>query len=115
MADITMFAGDTKTLQVTVKDENGDAVDLTGASIRWQASRSVNKRPADLEKSVGDGITITDATAGRFDVTLDSADTEDLRGDFYHEAEVIDASGNVSTVFTGTLTIEPTLIKPEDD
>lgn len=114
MSDFTMTAGDSKVLEVTVTDAAGAAVDLTGVQgIRWHMARSVNDRPATVEKSLGSGIAVTDAVNGVFTVTLDSADTEDERGDFYHEAEVIDENGNVSTVLTGAVTINPALIKPE--
>lgn len=111
--NIAMVQGDNKVLSITVTDAAGAAVDLTDATIRWHMSKSVNKRPAALEKATGSGITITDAANGVFTVTLDSADTESLRGLFYHEVEVIDGSGNVSTVTKGKITIHPALIKPE--
>ena len=114
MSDFSMTAGDSKVLEVTVTDADGAAVDLSGAqTIRWHMSRSVNSRPATVEKALGAGITVTNGPGGIFSVTLDSADTEDLRGDFVHEAEVIDEDGNVSTVLSGAVTISAALIKPE--
>lgn len=112
--DFAMFAGDTKVLVVPVVDENtGEVVPLDGVlTIRWHLSKNVNKRPALLTKGLSNGITVTNAPGGIFEVSLDSADTEDLRGEFYHEAEIIDEDDNVSTVVSGTITIEPTLIKP---
>ncbi len=108
-----MVAGDDKVLEVTVTDAAGTAVDITGASIQWRLSKTVNRRPAQIAKATGGaGVEITDAAAGVFEVTLDPADTEDLRGAYYHEAEVIDADGNVSTVLTGAAEILPALIKP---
>jgi len=113
MADFIMWAGDDKTLQVTVQDSSGDPVDITGATaIRWQLSKSATKRPALIEKALLDGVTVISAPGGRFDVTLEPEDTEDLKGDYYHEAELIDSGGRVATVLTGTATINPALIKP---
>lgn len=108
---ITMFQGDTKVLVFTVSQGSGTA-DLTDAAIRWQLAKSVSKE-ALVEKSVGSGITITDAAGGVFEVLLEPEDTEALSaGAYYYEAEVTDGDDNVSTVATGALTLTRTLIKP---
>lgn len=113
MNDFEMFQGDYKVFAGQVTDPAGSPVDLTGfTAVRWQMSKSASKRPPQLEKSIGDGVVITSAVDGEFEVTLDSADTEDLKGDFYHEVEVKDASGRPATVLSGTITILPALIKP---
>lgn len=115
MADFTMYAGDTKVLAVTVLDNVGDPVDITGTDIRWWMAKNAKKIGADVllkKETGGDGIVITDGPGGVFEVTLDSADTENLKGPYYHEAEVDDA-GVISTVLTGKATINLALIKPE--
>src|SRR4029077_17969888 len=71
MANFTMFAGDTKVLVVSVADEKGAAVDITGTVIRWQLAKSVTSTALIL-KSVGAGVTIIDGPSGRFDVALDA-------------------------------------------
>lgn len=109
--DFEMFAGDTKILGVTAKDAAGEVVDISGATIRWQLAKSVTTA-ALVEKATGDGITITDGAGGAFDIELDNADTEGLKGDHYHEAEVELADGTIATVLSGTVTIKRTLIKP---
>lgn len=109
--DFTMYAGDSKTLVVTAKDEDGAAVDITDATIRWQLARSVSTT-ALVTKSIGDGVTITDGSGGVFEVELENADTESLKGEFYHEAEAILTDGTIATVLSGTATINRTLIKP---
>jgi hypothetical protein len=112
--DFSMYAGDDKVLEAVVEDTSGTVVDITDIEvIRWKMAKTV-RGPALVSKALGDGITLINGGEGRFDVALDGEDTEDLRqGDYYHEAEVIDSTGNVSTVFTGTISILPTLIKPE--
>lgn len=109
--DHEMVQGDTVALDFSIVDAAGDAVDLTGATVRWQMSRSV-QATAILSKSVGSGITVTNAAGGLFTVDLAPADTVDLAGTFYYEAEIIDASDNVSTVRTGQIKILPGLIGP---
>lgn len=111
MADFTMFAGDTKILEVTINDADGDAVNITGTEIRWQLAKNVKAAEPLIAKAIGAGITIIDGPTGRFDVAVDPDDTLELKGSYYHEAEV-DDGGVISTVMTGKATIKPALIKP---
>ena len=108
-ADLTMIQGDTLALDFAITDADGAAVDLTGATIRWQMARSVYAAP-DLSKAVGTGITVTSAPGGLFTVMLAPSDTADITGTFYFEVEIVDASGNVSTPRTGEIVISPGLI-----
>jgi hypothetical protein len=110
MANFTMFAGDTKVLVVSVADEKGAAVDITGTVIRWQLAKSVTSTALIL-KSVGAGVTIIDGPSGRFDVSLDAGDTLPLHGSYYYEGE-IDDGGIISTVLTGIVQINLALIDP---
>ena len=108
-----IHAGDDLVIPVTVTDQAGQPVDLTGATAAWQAARGTpekfSKTPA-LSKATGSGIVLTDPASGTFEITLAAADTEGLRGVFYHEAEVTDAGGNRATVLAGTMTVLATLI-----
>lgn len=109
-----LFAGDDKVLRITVVDTANAVVDITDfLEIRWKMARTVHQSPL-LEKSLNNGIVIVNGGSGRYDIVLNSPDTEAMRqGDYYHEAECIDEDGNVATVMIGTITILPTLIKPE--
>lgn len=110
--NFSMFAGDDKTLQVTVTDEDGDPVNLTAASIKWQCARSLGKASAISKTATsGGGITITGAATGDFEVTLDDTDTEDLAGTYQHEAEVTFSDGTISTVLSGTMKVIPVVIQ----
>lgn len=102
-----MFAGDTKDIVVTVDDGDGIPVNLTGASIKWVLKKATVTGAQQVLKTMANGIFLTDPLAGEFTVRLATADTNAISGKFYHEAEVTDSSGNVSTVFTGTVKIEP--------
>jgi uncharacterized membrane protein len=109
MTDFTMYAGDSKTLAVTVRDADNVVVDLSGYTITWALSASVYDAEPLVSKTIGSGITVVDAAAGRFNVTIDPDDTADLRGAYYFEAEIV-LSGSVTTVLTGTATIVASLI-----
>lgn len=106
----TMRSGDDLILKIAVTDADaGGFKNLTGAAVIWRASRKIGSS-ALISKSVGSGITITDAVNGELEVELVPTDTEDLRGDFVHEAEVVDSLGKKATVTVGRLTIERDLI-----
>lgn len=109
IANFSMTQGDTKTLVVSVKDAEGNAVSITDATIKWRAARSYGKT-AVVSKSTVSGVQITNGAGGVFAVALLPADTEDLIGTYFHEAEVTFADGTVSTVLTGTMKINKQLI-----
>ena len=107
--DFQLYQGDSKTLSVTVKDATGAVVVITGASIKWQASKSKGKT-SDISKTTSSGISITNGAGGVFQVTIAASDTESLVGEFYHEAEVIFSDSTVSTVLVGRMRVIPVLI-----
>ena len=115
---ITHWVGDTAIITIPVKDKAGEWVDLTGAFGRWWMGKTV-KATGDniyIEKSTESfgGMELVNPSGGdEWDIviTLDPIDTEGLKaGTFYHEAEIVDADGNISTVMTGPFVLNPTLI-----
>lgn len=104
------FSGDHANLNFTLTDDNDTALDLTGAlAIEWQLAQRVSSSSALITKTLGSGITITNASGGLITVALIPADTASLKSPdgspYYHECQVTDASGNVSTVTYGTFEI----------
>ena len=113
--DLTMYSGDTRIIGFTITDAvSGDPVNLTGASaIKWRCSKKLSggfSPTPTLSKALATGVTVTGALVGELEVLLSPADTASLSGRFYHELEVTDGGGNISTVATGTLTILKDLI-----
>jgi hypothetical protein len=114
--DIVHYKGDSATITISVQDGAGNFVNLSGATARWWMGKSVSATGADvyIKKAIGSGLEIDQPTTSEWDlvITLDPGDTENLTkvGTFYHEAEVVDADGNVSTVTIGKFTLKPTLI-----
>ena len=106
--DFSMYAGDTKIIQVTVTDSTGAPKDITGATINW-ALQQVYK--TIIEKSITTGgIVITDATNGVFQILLLPIDTEGFSTGLYtHQALVIDNNGTSEVIFTGTITFSDSL------
>ena len=101
--NINIHSGDTHTITVTVTDENGDAKNLTDATITYKAGDTI-------EKTLGNGIEISNAAGGIFLIALLPVDTASLDGLYPHEAEVTDSNGVVSTIFIGNLFVTKDLI-----
>ncbi len=102
--DIELFAGKDKNLNCTVRDQNNQVVDLTGATIRWALSKTA-KSTKLIDYTSPTNIAIDgDPTTGKFVVSIQDADTTGLPGgDYYHEAKVTSAAGLETTVFYGTV------------
>lgn len=98
-----VWQGDHKTIQCTVRDVEA----LPYAQAKW--IMAVNVGTAPLINKAG---TIVDNV---ITINLLPADTDEIpedllhpKNNFYHELEVIDNYGNVSTVATGTVRVYPT-------
>jgi len=98
-----MTAGDSETCAATATDSAGTAIDLSGATITYQLTDGASVL---VEKSLGDGITVTVAASGTFSVALDPADTTGLEaGTYWHSASITSSGGAVTTVLRGRLRI----------
>ncbi len=104
-----MRRGTTLSLPVEARNEDGSVIDLTGltaTAIAWRIGTD-DRRATRITKTIGSGVTITDAAAGKFTLRLDPADTADLRPDLYaHAAEVTESGGDVTTVLRGCLDLK---------
>ncbi len=113
VANFTLHAGDDTTLDITVRDEAGDPVDITLCGLFWALSRVLGSTSI-LVKEIADGLTVTNASAGQFDIELESDDTQALHGTYYHEARMVDGTGAVSTILSGSVTVEQTQLQGGD-
>jgi len=112
--NINVFRGDSKTIEKTLSDEDGVIVDLTGAELRFSVKLDRFLLDADAlisKSSPSSGITITDATGGKFEVEIDAADTDLEIRDFEYDIQLKDSGGKVTTIFTGVFTIEQDVTK----
>jgi len=105
--NVSLYAGETRTLEITLTDANGDPISLTGATIEYHAAL-----PTPVTKTVGSGITVTDAAAGEFSIALTQANTVGYERNTTadHECKVLTSGGEVITAFRGRLTILDSLI-----
>ena len=114
MATLTMKRGNTKRFTATVT-QSGVAYDLDNAAGLWFTARRDPESPVLFAKSLGDGITITNAAAGTALITLAAADTEDLPSvaiQLEVDLEMETDTGEIHTVFPpegerGILVVEP--------
>ncbi len=107
--DFEIYQGDSKNLEFETRDEDGQILDITSATINWSLARVENDGSFSVlvTLTVGDGVVLTDAAAGIFTVSMLPAHTQSLDIDdlYRHEAEITDTSGNVSTVSNGSVDI----------
>ena len=91
----TLYEAADFSLPLTVVDENGDAVDITGAtfacSFRWQYADA----DAEIELTSGSGIAITTAASGIYTLTITDAQT----GAVTFPAALTGLGGSVFSIF----------------
>jgi hypothetical protein len=74
-----IWAGTDRTLSLVARDDNGDILNLTGATLAFRLARN----PGD-SAVVSKSGTITSAASGTFTVALTDGDTDDLEADYYY-------------------------------
>ena len=100
-----MHQGNDKSIEVSVVNNAGAAVDVSGATgAQYELAISRSASAAAVTKTLGAGITIVTSTVT---IVLADTDTEDISGPYYHELELIDASGYIHTAMYGYVTIKP--------
>ena len=108
-ASAPVHRGTTIRMAVSVTDSAGDPLDLTSVvSISYGVfGISPSKDPEApplITKSIGSGVSVTNAAGGVFQVTLAPNDTIGLwAGDYYHRAILVDGAGDRYVAMTGTL------------
>lgn len=101
--DFEQWEGETKTLNVTEKDNT----DISGQDITWILADEQGESPVlTKDNNSNGGVTITDGANGEFEITLEPADTDGISGNFYHECRLSDGAGTESVLFSGEAFIE---------
>ena len=108
--DLEMMRGDTKVFDVTITDEAGAAVNLTGSTVKFTAKNRVGDAQgvAVIALTTGDGVELTDAANGVARVTIAPDDTSGFtsKKTLEYDVQVAETGGRVSTPVRGTLTVE---------
>lgn len=111
--DIVIYAGDDAELDISLFEEDGTTpLNVQNATINWALSSIYDTRALLVNKSSVDSneIELTDAPGGEIKIYLIPTDTDALGGELYkHEVEV-SVGGKTTTVLTGIVTINKTLL-----
>lgn len=84
-ADDEWFVGEDKVLRITIVDEAGSAVNISGWTFAWELRLRRYHPDVKLSKATGSGVSIFDAPTGKVDVTIAKDDTKNLKaGTYYH-------------------------------
>jgi hypothetical protein len=106
--DDKYIAGDTAVINATITLTDSDDTDLSNVSINFVLARYAGDSPI-IEKTLSDGINITDVENGEIAIKIDSSDTDGIGkidgGDYYYKIKITDSVGDVATVTTGEWTI----------
>jgi hypothetical protein len=105
--NVTIYAGDSQTVAVTLTDANGDpfALSANGVIKYRVAETSHDSDDPEILKELNAGIAMDGNVA---EVTLTSDDTNLPPGIYYHEMKVYD-QGDVSTAMTGAVVVRNAL------
>ena len=104
---ISVYRRNHQVIDVTIKDERGQLVNCSGASLKWVIADAANA--AVLTKYTGDGIRYIDASTGHAEITLTATDTDMPSGEYRHELLLTDIDGHRYTVLIGALSIQTSL------
>lgn len=113
-SDIELYfsGNDAKLLFTAVDEDTSNALNLSGAlALQWRLAKKVSAGTPIIQKDLSSGIVITDAVGGIFEVTIAAADTEPLKGEYYHEVRLTNAAGKKVTLAYGVFAITENLIR----
>jgi hypothetical protein len=100
-------AGDTLTINVEITTPAGGPQDLAGANLRWdlapQPSAGEPSPASLLSKSIGAGITVTDAAGGKARIVVGKGEIA-TPATYVHQLELTLATGESYTVMRGRVT-----------
>lgn len=106
---LEIFSGDNRDIEISVVDETGAVVDLTGSSVLMSVKKFIKDVSYVFQKSSATPaeITITNPTGGVFVVFLVPADTQLLAAGLYEfDVQLTTAADKVFTVVRGQLKIK---------
>lgn len=109
--DLEFTFGEHWNVDWEVKDGVGTAINLTGATIQWRLVTDTGVTA--MTRTVGDGITVTNATSGFCSLAVSPAHQTTAtiveEGNYAYEFRVTTSGGTVSTNASGALVVRPTV------
>lgn len=111
VATISFPEGTTFRQQYTLQDQSRIAIDLNGATLTFAVYHSTDPVTGHvtpiIQKTIGLGIVLIDATNGVFRIEFTPAETIDKAGSYDWELNLVEASGDTWLAGTGKLIIFP--------
>ena len=105
--ELTIDQGATYTNTINVTDSNGSGIDLTGYSVRSEMRKSYYSTTAYPFT-----LSFINAAIGAISMAMPAANTASLSpGRYVYDVELEDASGNISRIFEGIVTVLPNVTK----
>ena len=106
MTDLILYRGDTKTITVTLKDNEGDPVDITGDTIYFTIKTSIDDVVDDSTALVKKDITThSDPTNGVSVIQLSPTDTNIKPGNYFFDIQIKRVSGQVITLINDKIRV----------
>jgi hypothetical protein len=101
---ISIYKKDYKTLNVTVKDSSGNAIDITGFTF-WLTVK-VRETDADADAVIQKKVTsLSNPTQGIMQFSLDTDDTDIDVADYQYDIQMKSSAGAITTLVRGTFII----------
>ena len=98
--EITLFRGDSATLQCAVKDNAGAAFDISPYFTTFTVREYEDDTAIMLQKDLLSGIVYTNPTGGIMEITIDPGDTDLMAGEYLYDIELDDSSGSPPSLYT---------------
>jgi len=102
------YRGDTQVYTLTIKDKDGNPIDLTGSTIFFTMKENLTL-PDDSAALQVIVKTHTDPTNGITKITVPATDTSNLKGGYtyFYDFQLVDANSNVKTLLAGKVKVLP--------
>jgi len=107
MSQLYAIKGQTSTYNIVIA-RNAVPVDLTGASLQFRARQTPGSTTDVISKSIGSGIVVTDALAGKVTLTILGSDTASLPVEkmFLYYSLILNEGIGPETVDSGTFQVQ---------
>ena len=111
MADLTIMQGEGKTIPLTYTDEDGNAVDLTSATLSWVMKKSYSAA-AVISKANADFTDRTEEADGIVKFTVTETQTNITPGAYLAQAKAYWTATNSDLSLLMVVEVQPALIAP---
>lgn len=112
----TLISGDTFVLSLIYQQEDGTAIDLSGASATLAISWSPKPGRSVASGSHSVSATLESGGTGQIDASIPTAVTDDLSSDHVvkYQLRLTDASGVISTLLHGSIDVSDSPVEASE-